>query len=137
MLCISPKGPEHLHAGSCSLRHYPRYPWEQRGSDGNYTGVIEQGCLIIRSQDTPGEGTAQPAEKEVQHRKCPTTSPSSLRHRCSKLHHNQLRYQLRRHHLLSQVVCRHLEIVHPPVHNPIFQGTLWSSYQVCSSRLRD
>ena len=32
--------------------------------------------------------------------------------------HNQLRYQLRRHHLLSQVVCHHLEIVHPPVHNP-------------------
>ena len=77
MLCISPKGPEHLHAGRCSLRHYPRYPWEQRGSDGNYTGVIEQGCLIMRSQDTPGVGTVQQAEKEVRHKNCPTASPSS------------------------------------------------------------
>ena len=88
MLCISPKGPEHLHAGRCSLRHYPRYPWEQRGSDGNYTGVIEQGCLIMRSQATPGEGTAQPAEKEVQHKNCPTASPSSQ----GKLFCTQLRY---------------------------------------------
>ena len=33
--------------------------------------------------------------------------------------------------------CHHLEILHPPVHNPIFQATLWNSHQVCSSRLRD
>ena len=42
----------------------------------------------MRSQDTPGEGTAQPAEKEVQHKNCPTTSPSSQ----GKLFCTQLRY---------------------------------------------
>ena len=57
--------------------------------------------------------------------------------RVYKLHHNQLRYQFLKHHHLSQVVCHHLEIVHPPVHNPIFQGTLWNSHLVSSSRLRD
>ena len=69
VLYNSPKGPEHPDAGRCSLLHYPRYPWEQRGSHGNYTGAIGQGCLIMRSQDTPGEGTAQQAEKEVRQKK--------------------------------------------------------------------
>ena len=77
VLYISPKGPEHLDAGRCSLLHYPRYPWEQRGSYGNYTGAIEQGCLIVHSQDTSGEGTVQQAEKEVRHKNCPNASPSS------------------------------------------------------------
>ena len=71
------RGPEHLDAGRCSLLHYPRYPWEQRGSYGNYTGAIEQGCLIVHSQDTSGEGTVQQAEKEVRHKNCPNASPSS------------------------------------------------------------
>ena len=42
----------------------------------------------MRSQDTPGEGTVQPAEKEVQHKNCPTASPSSQ----GKLFCTQLRY---------------------------------------------
>ena len=42
----------------------------------------------MRSQDTPGEGTAQPAEKEVQRKNCPTASPSSQ----GKLFYTQLRY---------------------------------------------
>ena len=70
-------GPEHIVAGRWSLLHYPRYPWEQRGSYGNCTGAIEQRCLIAHSQDTSSEVTVQQAEKEVPLKNCPTASPSS------------------------------------------------------------
>ena len=77
VLYNSPKGPEHPDAGRCSLLHYPRYPWEQRGSYGNYTVVNELKCWIMHSPDTSGEGTVHQAEKKVRHKNCSTASPSS------------------------------------------------------------
>ena len=77
VLYNSPKGPEHPDAGRCSLLHYPRYPWEQRGSYGNYTVVNELKCWIMHSPDTSGEGTVHQAEKKVRHQNCSTASPSS------------------------------------------------------------
>ena len=77
VLYISPKEPEQLDAGHCNLLHYPRYPWEQKGSYGSCTGAIEQRCLIAHSQDTSSDGTVQQAETEVRHYNCPTASPSS------------------------------------------------------------
>ena len=77
VLYFSPKEPEQLDAGHCNLLHYPRYPWEQKGSYGSCTGAIEQRCLIAHSQDTSSDGTVQQAETEVRHNNCPTASPSS------------------------------------------------------------
>ena len=64
VLYISPKEPEQLDAGHCNLLHYPRYPWEQKGSYGSCTGAIEQRCLIAHSQDTSSDGTVQQAERK-------------------------------------------------------------------------
>ena len=46
---ISPEESKQLAAGHCNLFHYPRYPWEKKGSYGSCTGAIEQRCLVARS----------------------------------------------------------------------------------------
>ena len=49
VLYISPEESKQLAAGHCNLFHYPRYPWEKKGSYGSCTGAIEQRCLVARS----------------------------------------------------------------------------------------
>ena len=46
VLYISPKESKQLAAGHCNLFHYPRYPWEKKGSYGSCTGAMNKDAWL-------------------------------------------------------------------------------------------